>query len=116
MRPKKAGKASSTCSRREQDGDEKPRPALLQQPRDVPDAGGELTARLIQEARVLARLEHNAEWEPLLEELYGAFSQPEVWKVYPETLVTILIALLLVFFVFIGLLAVLSFFRNSMDP
>ncbi len=35
---------------------------------------------------VLNRLEHDAAWEPLLEELYAAFSNPEVWKVYPETL------------------------------
>jgi putative hydrolase of the HAD superfamily len=38
---------------------------------------------------VLARLDHDAEWEPLLEDLYAAFSRPEVWKVYPETLVTL---------------------------
>lgn len=38
---------------------------------------------------VLARLEHGADWKPLLEELYAAFSNPEVWKVYPETLTTL---------------------------
>ncbi len=38
---------------------------------------------------VLARLEHDAEWRPLLDELYAAFSNPEVWKVYPETRATL---------------------------
>ena len=38
---------------------------------------------------VLARLEHDAEWRPLLDELYAAFSNPAVWKVYPETHVTL---------------------------
>jgi putative hydrolase of the HAD superfamily len=35
--------------------------------------------------KVLTRLEHDAEWRTLLEELYAAFSNPAVWKVYPET-------------------------------
>lgn len=34
---------------------------------------------------VLARLRHDADWRPLLDELYTAFSDPAVWKVYPET-------------------------------
>jgi putative hydrolase of the HAD superfamily len=34
---------------------------------------------------VLDRLDHEAEWEPLLAELYAAFSRPEVWQVYPDT-------------------------------
>jgi len=38
---------------------------------------------------VLARLDHDAEWEPLLEDLYAAFSRPEVWRVYPETRITL---------------------------
>ena len=38
---------------------------------------------------VLARLGHDAEWQPLLDELYDAFSKPEVWKVYPETHTTL---------------------------
>jgi putative hydrolase of the HAD superfamily len=38
---------------------------------------------------VLTRLEHDAEWRPLLDELYAAFSNPAVWKVYPETRATL---------------------------
>jgi len=38
---------------------------------------------------VLARLDHDAEWLPLLDELYTAFSNPAVWKVYPETRATL---------------------------
>jgi len=38
---------------------------------------------------VLARLMHDAEWQPLLDELYNAFSKPNVWKVYPETHATL---------------------------
>jgi putative hydrolase of the HAD superfamily len=38
---------------------------------------------------VLGRLDHDAAWEPLLDELYAAFSRPDVWRVYPETLVTL---------------------------
>lgn len=38
---------------------------------------------------VLTRLEHDADWQPLLEKLYAAFSNPAVWKVYPETLATL---------------------------
>ena len=39
--------------------------------------------------QVLARLEHDAEWVRLLDELYAAFSNPAVWKVYPETRATL---------------------------
>lgn len=38
---------------------------------------------------VLRRLDHDAAWEPLLDELYAAFSRPEVWHVYPETRTTL---------------------------
>lgn len=38
---------------------------------------------------VLARLDHDAAWERLLEDLYAAFSRPEVWKTYPETRITL---------------------------
>lgn len=34
--------------------------------------------------RVLTRLDHDAPWEPLLENLYAAFAD-DVWKVYPDT-------------------------------
>lgn len=34
---------------------------------------------------VLARLGFQTAWEPLLDELYAAFSRPEIWKLYPET-------------------------------
>ena len=35
--------------------------------------------------RVLHRLDHDAAWEPLLDELYAAFSRAEVWRVFPDT-------------------------------
>jgi putative hydrolase of the HAD superfamily len=38
---------------------------------------------------VLRRLEHEAEWQPLLDELYATFSNPQVWKVFPETRTTL---------------------------
>jgi putative hydrolase of the HAD superfamily len=38
---------------------------------------------------VLARLDFDTAWRPLLDELYEAFSDPAVWKVYPETLATL---------------------------
>jgi putative hydrolase of the HAD superfamily len=38
---------------------------------------------------VLARLEHEAGWRHLLDELYAAFSNPRVWQVYPETRATL---------------------------
>lgn len=33
---------------------------------------------------VLGRLDHDAAWEPLLDDLYAAFSRPEIWRLYPE--------------------------------
>jgi putative hydrolase of the HAD superfamily len=33
---------------------------------------------------VLERLEHDAAREPLLDDLYAAFSQPEIWRLFPE--------------------------------
>lgn len=38
---------------------------------------------------VLERLEHDAPWEPLLDDLFAAFSNADVWKVFPETTATI---------------------------
>jgi putative hydrolase of the HAD superfamily len=38
---------------------------------------------------VLRRLDHDAPWEPLLEDLYSAFSEAAVWKVFPETTSTL---------------------------
>ena len=34
---------------------------------------------------VLRRLDHDASWEPLLQDLYAAFCDASVWKVFPET-------------------------------
>jgi putative hydrolase of the HAD superfamily len=34
---------------------------------------------------VLRRLDHDAAWEPLLDELYAAFSRAEVWRAFPDT-------------------------------
>jgi putative hydrolase of the HAD superfamily len=34
---------------------------------------------------VIQRLDHDAPWEPLLENLYEAFCEASVWKVFPET-------------------------------
>ena len=34
---------------------------------------------------VLRRLNHDAPWEPLLEDLYAAFCEVGVWRVFPET-------------------------------
>jgi putative hydrolase of the HAD superfamily len=34
---------------------------------------------------VLERLDHDADWRALLDDLYDAFSRPEVWRAYPET-------------------------------
>ncbi len=34
---------------------------------------------------VLARLGHDADWRALLDDLYDAFSRPDVWHAYPET-------------------------------
>jgi putative hydrolase of the HAD superfamily len=33
---------------------------------------------------VLARLDHGADWRPLLDDLYAAFARPGVWRVFPE--------------------------------
>ena len=38
---------------------------------------------------VLDRLDHDAPWEPLLEDLYEAFADDGVWQVYPDTLSTL---------------------------
>jgi putative hydrolase of the HAD superfamily len=38
---------------------------------------------------VLERLEHDAPWETLLDDLFEAFADTEVWKVFPETTTTI---------------------------
>ena len=38
---------------------------------------------------MLRRLDHDADWAPLLDELYDAFSRPEIWKTYPETFATL---------------------------
>lgn len=38
---------------------------------------------------VLKRLDHDAPWEPLLDNLYAAFSDAEVWNVFPETTSTL---------------------------
>lgn len=35
--------------------------------------------------RVLRRLDHDAAWEPLLDELYAAFAKAEVWRTFPDT-------------------------------
>jgi putative hydrolase of the HAD superfamily len=34
--------------------------------------------------RVLARLDHSAPWEPVLDELFEAFADPSLWHVFPE--------------------------------
>ena len=38
---------------------------------------------------VLRRLDHDAPWEPLLEDLYAAFCDASVWRVFPETMSTL---------------------------
>jgi putative hydrolase of the HAD superfamily len=38
---------------------------------------------------VLDRLEHDAPWEPLLDDLYAAFSDNGVWRVFPDTFSTL---------------------------
>ena len=52
-------------------------------------AGGERAwwGRFVRD--VLNRLDHDAPWEPLLEDLYAAFSDAEVWKAFPETTSTL---------------------------
>ncbi len=34
--------------------------------------------------KVLDRLDHDAAWQPLLDNLYAAFADPALWQVYPE--------------------------------
>ena len=52
-------------------------------------AGGELGwwGEFVRE--VLRRLDHDAPWEPLLDDLYAAFCDASVWKVFPETISTL---------------------------
>jgi len=38
---------------------------------------------------VLGRLDHDAPWEPLLDNLYAAFSNDGVWRVFPDTVATL---------------------------
>jgi putative hydrolase of the HAD superfamily len=38
---------------------------------------------------VLQRLGHDAPWKPLLEDLYAAFCDIDVWKVFPDTVSTL---------------------------
>lgn len=38
---------------------------------------------------VLLRLDHPAPWQILLDELYAAFSRPDVWRLFPETRATL---------------------------
>ena len=52
-------------------------------------AGGELAWWGAFVREVLRRLDHDAPWEPLLEDLYAAFCEASVWKVFPETMSTL---------------------------
>lgn len=52
-------------------------------------AGGELAWWGAFVREVLRRLDHDAPWEPLLEDLYAAFCEASVWKIYPETIGTL---------------------------
>jgi putative hydrolase of the HAD superfamily len=38
---------------------------------------------------VLVRLEHDAPWQPLLDDLYSAFCDNDVWKVFDDTVTTL---------------------------
>jgi len=38
---------------------------------------------------VLGQLDHDAPWEPLLDDLYAAFSDDGVWRVFPEAATTL---------------------------
>jgi len=38
---------------------------------------------------ILGQLDHDAPWEPLLDDLYAAFSDDGVWRVFPETATTL---------------------------
>lgn len=52
-------------------------------------AGGEKTW-WGQFVRVVLRLlDHPAPWRPLLDDLYLAFSRPEIWNVFPDTMPTL---------------------------
>ena len=44
-------------------------------------------ARFVRE--VLEELEHDAPWEVVLDELYAAFSDPGVWRVFPDVFPTL---------------------------
>jgi putative hydrolase of the HAD superfamily len=52
-------------------------------------AGGERAwwGKFVRE--VLGRLEHEAPWEALLDNLYAAFSDQGIWKTYPHTIETL---------------------------
>jgi putative hydrolase of the HAD superfamily len=52
-------------------------------------AGGELAWWGAFVREVLRRLDHDAPWEPLLDDLYAAFCEASVWKAYPETMSTL---------------------------
>ena len=52
-------------------------------------AGGELAWWGAFVREVLGRLDHDAPWEPLLEDLYAAFCDADVWKAYPDTTKTL---------------------------
>jgi putative hydrolase of the HAD superfamily len=52
-------------------------------------AGGELAWWGAFVREVLRRLDHDAPWEPLLEDLYAAFCEASVWKAFPETVSTL---------------------------
>jgi putative hydrolase of the HAD superfamily len=52
-------------------------------------AGGELAWWGAFVREVLRRLDHDAPWEPLLDDLYAAFCEASVWKIYPETASTL---------------------------
>lgn len=42
---------------------------------------------LLQE--VLTRLDHDAPWRQLLDDLYRAFARPDVWRLFPDSLTTL---------------------------
>lgn len=48
--------------------------------------GGELAWWGAFVRTVIARLDHDAPWRPLLDELYAAFADPAVWLLFPETM------------------------------
>jgi putative hydrolase of the HAD superfamily len=55
--------------------------------RSVPGGEMEWWGAFVRE--VVRRLGHDAPWEPLLEDLYAAFCDIKVWKVFPETVSTL---------------------------